>query len=86
MSAADVREVLRVLKPGGRLAVVAETYQGKRSGALSGGVMKLLGGAYLSPSEHRDLFTAAGYFEIVVDEERAKGWLCVVGRRPLLAA
>ncbi len=78
----DMHEILRVLKPGGRLVVIAETYKGRRFDALYQPAMKLLRATYLSVSEHRDLFSAAGYSEIEVLEERSKGWICVVGRRP----
>jgi SAM-dependent methyltransferase len=81
--AADLREILRTLKPGGRLVIIAETYKGRRFDFLYRPVMKLLRATYLSVSEHRDLFSAAGYSEITVLEERRKGWICVVGRRPL---
>jgi len=80
--ATDMREVLRVLKPGGRLAIIAESYRGGRFGILSGQAMKLLRAAYLTASAHRDLFLKAGYSDIAMFEQRDKGWLCVVGRRP----
>lgn len=79
---ADMREILRVLKPGGRLVIIAETYKGRRFDALYRPVMKLLRATYLSVSEHRELFAAAGYSEIEVFEERQKGWICTIGRRP----
>jgi SAM-dependent methyltransferase len=81
--AADLREILRVLKPGGQLVVIAETYKGRRFDILYRPVMKLLRATYLSVSEHRDLFCAAGYAETKVSEERRKGWICAIGRRPL---
>jgi hypothetical protein len=64
------------------LVIIAETYKGRRFDFLYRPVMKLLRATYLSVSEHRDLFSAAGYSEITVQEERKKGWICVVGRRP----
>jgi SAM-dependent methyltransferase len=80
--AADLREILRVLKPGGNLVIIAEAYKGSRFDILHRPGMKLLRATYLSVSEHRDLFSAAGYSETVVLEDRRKGWICVVGRRP----
>ena len=45
--------------------------------------MKLIGGAYLSVDEHRDLFAQAGYAEVQVFVERPKGWICATGRKPV---
>jgi SAM-dependent methyltransferase len=79
---ADLREILRVLKPGGRLVIIAETYKGQRFGWIVAAPMKLLGARYMTVREHQDLFAAAGYSEITIDEKQGKGWLCGVGRRP----
>ena len=50
----DIQEIRRVLRPGGSLLVIAETYRsgGARVNQLA---MKPLGGALLSPDEHREL-------------------------------
>jgi SAM-dependent methyltransferase len=79
---ADLHEVLRVLKPGGRLVVIAETYSGSRFDAFLRPVMKVLRARYLTVEEHRDLLLAAGYAEVAVSTEPGKGWICAVGRRP----
>ena len=55
----DMKEILRVLKPGGRLMVVAESYKGGRNDAVLGPVMNLLGSSRLSIENHRALFLAA---------------------------
>ena len=54
---ANVREILRVLKPGGSFALIAETYRGGPFRLLYGIVMPLLRAAFLSDAEHRDLLT-----------------------------
>jgi len=72
----DMREVLRVLKPGGRLVVIAETYRGGRYDWLQWPVMCLLRSSHLSVSDHRELFASAGYVNVEIFEEGNKGWLC----------
>lgn len=78
----DMREILRVLKPGGRLMVVAESYKGGRNDWLLGPVMKLIGSNRISVDDHRALFQTAGYTEVELFEEQHKGWLCSIGRKP----
>lgn len=77
----DLREILRVLKPGGTLVIIAETYRGRRMDWLYRPAMRLLRATYLTPAEHREVLVRAGYADTVVFEERSKGWICVVGRR-----
>jgi len=63
-----------------------QTYKGERFEKLVAAAMKLLRARYLSVREHHDLLAAAGYSEVVILEERRKGWICGVARRPLLSA
>ena len=79
--AANVREILRVLKPGGRLVLIAETYRGRAFDLPFRFSMALLRAQYLTAPEHDALLSNNGYVDVVVDTERAKGWLCAVGRR-----
>lgn len=78
----DMQEVLRVLKPGGRLMVIAESYKRGAYNKLQRPVMKLLRSSNLDVDGHRGLFSAAGYIDIEIFEERTKGWLCGIGRKP----
>jgi SAM-dependent methyltransferase len=79
----DMREILRSLKPGGKLIIIAESYRGGRCDSLKGPVMKLLRSTRLSVDEHQELFSTAGYTDVRVFEERDKGWICATGRKPL---
>lgn len=76
----DVKEVKRVLKPGGALVIIAETYRGRKNDWLYRPVMQLLlRAAYLTPEQHRRLLADAGYHDVEVFEERARGWICATG-------
>jgi len=81
----DMREVFRVLKPGGTLILIAEVYKGANTTAsrLMEKYASRTGMKLLSVDEHRELFTNAGFSDIQVIEERRKGWICGVGRKPL---
>jgi SAM-dependent methyltransferase len=77
----DLREVRRVLRPNGRVVIVAESYRGKRFGAADVLVMRVLGSKLLTLDEHRAALEAGGFSDVAVFEEPKKGWLCVIGRK-----
>jgi SAM-dependent methyltransferase len=81
---ADMREVLRVLKPGGRLIIIAEVYRGAKTvtAKMAEKYLPLSGMTLLSVNEHRELFANAGYSDVQVIEEAGKGWICGIGRKP----
>lgn len=78
----DMREVRRVLKPGGTLLILAEAYRAVGSASINQLALKPLGGVLLTPDGHRDLFVTAGYTDVKVVLDAAKGWICVIGRKP----
>jgi len=79
----DLREAHRVLKPQGRLLIIAETYKGRRMDWLYRPVMELLLRAtYLSPDGHRAAMTDAGFVAVTVHTDPSRGWICLVGLRP----
>lgn len=80
----DVREVLRVLRPGGTIVLIAEAYKGgkhARAIDLFADAMRPLGYSHLDVAEHRDLLVRAGYENVEVFEDYDRGWICAVGRR-----
>ena len=78
----DMREILRVLKPGGSLIVIAEHYKGGKNDLVQRPVMKFLRSAHLSLDDQRTLFSNAGYVEVRLVEEKSKGWFCGIGQKP----
>jgi ubiquinone/menaquinone biosynthesis C-methylase UbiE len=78
----DMREILRVLKPAGRLAVIAEMYKGGKYDRLKWPVMWLLRSSHLSVSDHRELFSSTGYGNAEIFEEPNKGWICGTATKP----
>ena len=63
------------------MALVVECYRGKRFGTVEVWALRLLGGRCFSVDEHREALTAAGFVDVAVAEERAKGWLTAVGTK-----
>ena len=76
----DAREILRVLKPGGTLLVIAEAYMG-RYGWLFQLAMLPMRAKLMSADEHRAWLETAGFTGVEVSEKRGHGWICVTGRR-----
>ena len=81
---ADMSEIFRVLKPGGKLTIIAEVYKGANTtvSRLAEKYASRTGMALLSADEHRELFVDAGYSDVQVIEKRDKGWICAMGRKP----
>lgn len=79
---ADMREVLRVLKPGGTLIIIAEAYKGGEHDKRLQKVAELTRMVFLTADEHREHFSNAGYSDVRVLERPDKGWICAIGRKP----
>ena len=83
---AALREILRVLKPGGTLLLIAEVYKGADT-AMSRMCEKYApfsGMTMLTPDQHRDLLASAAFSSISLDTLAAKGWLTARANKPLL--
>lgn len=78
----DLQEVRRVLKPDGRVVIIAEAYRGRRADWLYRPAMRLLGAKYLTVDEHRAALEGAGYVNVEVHTAPSNGWLCAVGISP----
>jgi hypothetical protein len=75
---------LRVLKPGGRLILIAEVYRGAPAFASKAAerYSEKTGMALLSVDEHLELLTNAGYSDIRVNTDPGRGWICCIGSKP----
>ncbi|HEY2821897.1 MAG TPA: class I SAM-dependent methyltransferase [Candidatus Acidoferrum sp.] len=80
--AKDLAEILRVLKPGGRVIVTCEFYKGGRWSSFKSPVMKLLGSKNFDMDEYKSLLVSAGFIEVQVVVEPSHGWICAIGKRP----
>jgi len=77
----DMQEVLGVLKPGGTLIIILESYKKGAHPDWKGMAMKLLRCASLSANDQRALFSAAGFKDVQIFEEPFKGWICATGKK-----
>jgi ubiquinone/menaquinone biosynthesis C-methylase UbiE len=81
----DMREVFRVTKPGGATILIAEIYKGANT--MTARILEnhasLVRMTLLTVDEHRELLANAGFCDVQVIEERAKGWICATGKKPI---
>jgi SAM-dependent methyltransferase len=80
--ATDMREVLRVLKPGGKFIFILEGFKDGKIDSRIEKLVHLLHAYYLSVPEYRELLLKVGYADAQMYEQNDKYWMCGVGRKP----
>jgi ubiquinone/menaquinone biosynthesis C-methylase UbiE len=78
----DMREVLRILKPSGKLMLIGEEPKGGMFGDLYQQWAEQFKITYRSVRELGELLSIAGYSNVQTFEEGDRGWICAVGTRP----
>lgn len=80
----DVREVLRVLKCAGTFLLIAEVYKGANTttARLCEKYASTTGMTLLTIDGHRELLESAGFTNVQVFHDSAKGWICCTGQKP----
>ena len=80
----DMREIFRVVRPGGKLIIIAEVYKGAKTtvARMAEKYVSRTGMTLLDVDEHRELFTQAGFSDVQIIAEPQKGWICGLGNKP----
>ena len=80
---ADMQEILRVLKPDGKLIIIGSVYEGGKYDKRNQKYVEMIEIAFPSIKELHELFLRSGYTEVQMFEKCDRGWMCGIGRKPL---
>ena len=78
----DMREIWRVLKPGGMLMLLGGEYKGGKYDGRNQRWVELGDMAYHTVDEFGRLFRTVGCAEVQVLEDSDRGWMCGLGKKP----
>lgn len=72
----DMKEVLRVLKPGGTCLIVSGEYKNEKFDRRNKIFVEKLNMHYHSPDDLKKLFMESGFQSATINENYNRGWLC----------
>jgi SAM-dependent methyltransferase len=78
----DMQEILRVLKPGGKLIIIGSAYEGGKDDKRNQKYAELIEIACPGVNELGEIFLRAGYSKVQMFEKYNRGWMCGIGRKP----
>jgi hypothetical protein len=65
------------------MVTVAEFYNGGRHAKYGDRLARLTTMASLDVPQHKAMFVDAGFTDVSVNEATERGWICVVGTKPV---
>jgi ubiquinone/menaquinone biosynthesis C-methylase UbiE len=77
----DLKEIKRVLKPGGTLLIVNEVYKDDQFEKRNSKWVKLLDMQIHTPNEYKDFLMKAGYHVVKIDNIPQKNWITAVAEK-----
>lgn len=79
----DMKEILRVLKPGAKLVIVGGAYKGGKHFDRNRKFLEVMGvGVYHGIGDLTELFSMAGYSDVQLFEKYERDFICGVGTKP----
>ena len=79
----DLKEVMRVLKPGGMLLILGGEYKGGKYDKRNEKWVEFGSMSYHTPQELRELLIDIDFAEVEIHEDYEEGWICVIGKKPI---
>jgi ubiquinone/menaquinone biosynthesis C-methylase UbiE len=77
----DLKEIKRVLKPGGTFLIVNEVYKDDKFEKRNTKWAKLLDMQFHTPDEYKDFLTKAGYHIVEIDNIPQKNWITAIAKK-----